>query len=137
MPLIRWSLIQDLLFSILIAGLSGYMPLSWSIIFMFLPKTHNLNIFLSQIINKCFRSGVFPDVLKIAKVSPLFKSNDFTEMSNYRPISLISVFAKVHENIIKHRLYGYLATFNISTGCQHEFRKSKNITDACLTFQQV
>ena len=31
---------------------------------------------LAKLINECFVLGVFPDVLKIARVTPLFKSGD-------------------------------------------------------------
>ena len=42
---------------------------------------------LSIMINQSFHSGVFPDLLKIAKVCPLFKKNDKSLLTNYRPIS--------------------------------------------------
>ena len=42
---------------------------------------------LSEIFNMSFNSGEFPDKLKIAKVVPVYKSDDKLTVSNYRPIS--------------------------------------------------
>ena len=54
-----------------------------------------LSPILSILINSCFDLGVFPSILKIAKVIPVFKAGDKGEVSNYRPISLLSVFSKI------------------------------------------
>ena len=48
---------------------------------------------LSQIINASFHSGVFPEKMQHAKVIPLFKKGCPLTVSNYRPISLLSVFS--------------------------------------------
>ena len=45
---------------------------------------------LYELINKSFQSGIFPDIFKIAKVTPIFKSESRVRCSNYRPISLLS-----------------------------------------------
>ena len=44
---------------------------------------------VTLIINQCINTGIFPDKLKVAKVVPVFKSNDATIFSNYRPISIL------------------------------------------------
>ena len=38
------------------------------------------------------REGVFPDEMKIAKASPMFKGSNYLEAENYRPISVLPVF---------------------------------------------
>ena len=50
------------------------------------------------IFNKSFREGCFPEILKIAKVIPIYKGDDAANPNNYRPISLLSVFDKLLEN---------------------------------------
>ena len=45
-----------------------------------------------QIFNKSIDLGMFPSKLKMAKVIPIFKSDDNTDPNNYRPISLLSYF---------------------------------------------
>ena len=54
-----------------------------------------ISLRLSQIINESFQSDIFPDKMKLAKVIPLFKKGCSVTASNYRPISLLSVFSKV------------------------------------------
>jgi len=44
-----------------------------------------------------FETGTVPDKLKLAKVVPLFKGGDSSMPSNYRPISLLSIFDKLLE----------------------------------------
>ena len=49
--------------------------------------------------------GIFPDDWKCGKVAPLFKAGDRNDVSNYCPISVISVLAKVFERIVYDQLY--------------------------------
>ena len=48
--------------------------------------------------------GIFPDSLKIAKVTPAYKSGDSSSFSNYRPISVLPFFSKMLERIMYTRL---------------------------------
>ena len=54
---------------------------------------------LSQIVNLSFEFGIFPDNLKIDKVNPLYKKDSAENPSNYRPISVLSVFSKIIESL--------------------------------------
>ena len=63
---------------------------------------------LSSIINASFSQGVFPEELKLAKVIPIHKSGKKTDVSNYRPISLLSAFSKVFEKVMHYRLYDFV-----------------------------
>ena len=53
---------------------------------------------LSNLINESFETGIFQDKLKIAKVIPVFKKGLTIKTSNYRPISLLSIFRKYLKN---------------------------------------
>ena len=51
------------------------------------------------------QTGIFPDFLKIAKVTPVFKTGDLNEISNYGPISVLPYFSKILERIMQNCLY--------------------------------
>jgi hypothetical protein len=56
---------------------------------------------LKDLINDTLVSGLFPEALKVARVIPVFKKGDRTNVNNYRPISLLPVLSKVLEKVIK------------------------------------
>lgn len=62
---------------------------------------------LTILFNKCVDEGIFPDSLKISRVTPLFKKGDTELIENYRPISQVPIFAKIFEIILKKRLLQY------------------------------
>ena len=63
---------------------------------------------LTNIINKSLTTGVFPDSLKKARVTPIPKEGDKCNLRNYRPISVLPVFSKVFEKVAYTQLYDYL-----------------------------
>ena len=63
---------------------------------------------LEKIFNLSIRSGVYPDILKIAKVIPVFKKGSPTSINNYRPISILSPINKIFEKILYSRLIKYI-----------------------------
>ena len=46
-------------------------------------------------INKCISTKYFPDELKEADVTPLFKKEDPNNKANFRPISFLPIISKV------------------------------------------
>ena len=69
-----------------------------------------LNYPLKYLFGKSIGKGVFPNVLKIARVTPLFRGGDPIDISNYRPISVLPCFSKILERIMYNHLYKYLTT---------------------------
>ena len=65
---------------------------------------------LSIIINQMLKLGISPDSLKISKVVPLYKKSDDSNLSNYRPISLLPSISKIFE---KEQLTTYLDNNNL------------------------
>ena len=63
-------------------------------------SANELSSILAEISNQSLEQGVFPDQLKISKVVPIFKAGDKTKVSNYRPISLLSLRQAIGEKII-------------------------------------
>jgi hypothetical protein len=54
------------------------------------------------------RGGHYPAFFKVARVVPVFKSEDPTEFSNYRPVSMLPVLSQVFEMVLQGRLLGFL-----------------------------
>jgi len=63
---------------------------------------------LVHLVNSSFVSGVFPQQLKIAKIVPLYKKGEVTEIANYRPVSLLPTISKVFEEAMLARLVDFL-----------------------------
>lgn len=76
---------------------------------------------LAYIINLMFTSGTFPDELKIARVCPIYKGGNRNEITNYRPISVLSVLSKVFEGAINSRLEKFFSLHNIINPSQYGF----------------
>ncbi|CAB4045143.1 Hypothetical predicted protein, partial [Paramuricea clavata] len=64
---------------------------------------------LTQIFNKSVLLGKFPDDMKVAIISPIYKTGSKTETTNYRSLSVLSVVAKIFEKMIS-QLSNYLET---------------------------
>ncbi|MCG8431179.1 MAG: hypothetical protein MJA29_08390, partial [Candidatus Omnitrophica bacterium] len=63
---------------------------------------------LTVIFNKSFQTGIVPSDWLDAKVVPIFKKGEISDVKNYRPISLTSVASKVFERIIKDQMLKFL-----------------------------
>ena len=68
-------------------------------IFIIKKISHIISPLLSDIFNHSINEGIFPDKLKTGRVTPLHKEGDLNEVSNYRPITSLSVFSKLFENL--------------------------------------
>lgn len=89
---------------------------------------------LTQLINKSLMQGVFPDALKIAKISPIYKNKSKTDIKNYRPISVLPVLSKVYEKIFYARLYTHFVSNNLLSQNQFGFQAFRNTEHALLKF---
>ena len=89
---------------------------------------------LCHLFNLSLQTGYVPHQLKSAKVVPVFKSGDKHNFTNYRPISLLSSFAKLLEKIVAHQVIGFLHKNKILFKHQYGFRKSHNTTHPLIHF---
>ena len=95
-----------------------------------------ISIALSVLINESFETGIFPDNLKIAKVIPVFKKGLTTKKSNYRPISLLSIFSKIFEKLMYQRLYRFLETCELLFNLQFGFRSGHSADHALVSLTE-
>ena len=72
--------------------------------------------------------------MKVAKIVPIFKEGDCHSFTNYRPISLISSFAKLLEKIVSKQLIRFLTSHNILYKHQYGFRAKHNTSQPVLHF---
>ena len=71
----------------------------------------------------CFELGCFPDKWKKATIILLYKGGNRTEVSNYRPISLLPIPGKIIEKLAYAQMSGFLGNHNVLSGKQGVFRK--------------
>ena len=91
---------------------------------------------LAKLVNLSFETGIFPDKLKVGKVNPLYKKGTCDNLSNYRPISILSVFSKIFEKLMYQRLYKFLELVEILYPLQFGFRENHSTTQALLSLTE-
>ena len=87
---------------------------------------------LCLLFNKSIQEGIVPDDLKIAKIVPIFKSEDKKTVSNYRPISVLPAFSKIFERLVYNRLLDFINQHDILSSNQYGFRKKISTSMALL-----
>ena len=93
---------------------------------------HEISKPVTLILNQCLTTGIFPDKLKIAKVVPIYKSDDENIFNNYRPISILPALSKVFEKIVFNQTYTYFDDHNLFFGNQYGFREKHSTELAVL-----
>ncbi|PCI92573.1 MAG: hypothetical protein COB15_17455, partial [Flavobacteriales bacterium] len=88
---------------------------------------------LTIIFNNCISDGVFPDLMKISKIIPLFKQGAKNDPTNYRPISILPALSKIFEKLILTQLVSYFNINKILHNSQFGFTKGRSTTDAAAT----
>lgn len=87
---------------------------------------------LLHIINLSLSTGIFPDKLKIAKIIPIYKSDESDQFKNYRPISILPCFSKFFEKVIYNRITAHLDKLAILYDHQYGFRKNRSTCTALI-----
>ena len=82
--------------------------------------------------NLSVQTGKYPTKLKISKIIPVFKNDDDLDPSNYRPISLLSVFNRIFEKTMYNRLINFVEKHQLLSDVQYGFRKNHSTHHAVL-----
>ena len=93
-------------------------------------SSHIIAPILSRYFNNLMSTGIFPDVLKTGRITPVFKKGNPELIENYRPISILSIFGKVFEKIIYSRIYSFAGSQGIISRTQFGFRQSHSTSHA-------
>ena len=76
---------------------------------------------LTDLFNYSLAQGKVPDLWKQANVTPIYKKDDPSDVSNYRPISLLNTLGKVLEKIVHKHVFNFFRDYNIITSFQSGF----------------
>lgn len=87
---------------------------------------------LCYYINNAFQYGIFPSTCKIAKVVPIFKSGKKDQVTNYRPISILTCFSKIFEKLICTRIVSFFNKHSVIHPNQYGFQKQLSTSHAVI-----
>ena len=96
----------------------------------------NKDIFSNHITISCNSSlneSICSDILKIGRVSPVYKSGPEEQIDNYRPISSLSSFSKIYESLTLCRMMSFVSDFSILTPAQYGFQPGRSTTQAVVS----
>ena len=85
---------------------------------------------LERHFNHLMKVGEFPDELKSAKITPIYKKGNDELFENYRPVSTLPIFGKLFEKVMYERLYNFLISKKVLNTEQFGFRKGHSTSHA-------
>ena len=96
---------------------------------------HTIALFVTKLLNLSIKTGKFPKLWKCSKIiTALFKSVDWTNASNYQPISILPTLSKILEKAVHTQLYQFLVANKPLSGKQFGFRKGLSTISALTSF---
>ena len=66
---------------------------------------------MTECVNYTLKNGKFPDSLKYATITPVYKKDDPTDKVNYRSVSALPLLSKIFEKVIYNQLWEYMDLF--------------------------
>jgi len=87
---------------------------------------------LCHLIELSFNIRIYPNSCKIAKVIPLYKSGNKADLSNYRPINLLTCFSKVYEKLLCERMAKFFHKHKVIKETQYGFQRNLSTQHAIL-----
>ena len=87
---------------------------------------------LCNLFNRCIDENTYPEIFKLAKITPIFKKGLTYRIENHRPISILCNIGKIFDSIIHDRLTNYFIDGGILSSNQFGFRKDMNTELACI-----
>ena len=89
---------------------------------------------LLRLVNLSLSTGVFPDEMKVALVTPLLKKSslDPEVLGNFRPVSNLSFLSKLLERVVARQLIAYLEQRSLLVPAQSAYRANHSTENALL-----
>ena len=72
---------------------------------------NNVNIFAEKLyvdFNRSVNTGIFPNNLKPADITPALKKGAHTDKENYCPVSILSAVSKIFERLLFSQINSYI-----------------------------
>ena len=86
--------------------------------------------------NLSFMTGIFPSVLKTAKIVPVLKKDSKLDYSNLLTVSLLSNTEEIPKKLMYKRLYTFLNKTKFIYNLQFDFRQQYSISHALITITE-
>lgn len=93
---------------------------------------HSLDVVLSSLFNHCINNAYFPTIWKRAKILPIAKKKSAKELTDFRPISLLSNIGKLFERVIAEQLNNFCEESNVIPNNQFGFKRGHSTEHASL-----
>ena len=89
---------------------------------------------LTDLFNSSLASGIFPQCLKSALVTPILNKRclDHNDLNNYRPVSNLCFIAKILEKLVLSQVYSYLNSHNLYNTRQSAYLPGHSTETALL-----
>ena len=84
---------------------------------------------ITKIFHLSYKKGIFPKCWKASNIHPIPKKGDHSDPSNYRPIAIIPVIAKVFERYVNHNIKEFIEASKIVDDKQYGFRSNRSTGD--------
>ena len=92
---------------------------------------------LSHLFHLSYSSGVYSSKWKFPNIQPVPKNGSRSDPSNYRPVAITSMLAKIMEQIIKHKLMTYLESNGLIHDSQYGFRSKRSTGDVMAYLTEI
>jgi hypothetical protein len=87
---------------------------------------------LTSAFNFSLEQGIMPDILKISRITPVYKGGESTDPSNYRPIYTLYSFAQIFEKLVYSQVLNYFEKHNILSKFRFSFRHGRSTEQAIV-----
>ena len=88
---------------------------------------------LTKLYNKCLKEECFPDDFKLSHVILISKTAAPKELGDFRPVSLLNIFSKIFEKILKDQMLNFINKTNLLTSEQFGFTTNSSTEQAPTT----
>ena len=87
---------------------------------------------LCHIFNLSIETSCFPDLWKIARIVPIYKSGSLDKPDGYRPISVLPAVSKILEKAVHQQLMDFLSDEDLLSKFQFGYRPQRSTTQAAI-----